>query len=61
MKNEPYIPTTYDALQVFTLVILEASLLTQDALRRIIEYKVVIQRSQKVSIGIYRYICSTSQ
>ena len=31
-----------DALQVFTLVILEARLLTRDAIRRITEYKVVI-------------------
>ena len=30
-----------DALQVFTLVILEARLLTRDAIRRITEYKVV--------------------
>ena len=31
-----------DALQVFTLVILEARPLTRDAIRRITEYKVVI-------------------
>ena len=30
-----------DALQVFTLVILEARLVTRDAIRRITEYKVV--------------------
>ena len=50
MKNEPHIPTTYDALQVFTLVILEARLVTRDALRRINEYKVVMQT---VSTGGY--------
>ena len=42
MKNEPYIQHNYDALQVSTLVILEARLVTRDDLRGITEYKVVI-------------------
>ena len=48
MKNEPHIPTTYDALQVFTLVILKARLVTQDALRELLSYKLVINCSQAV-------------
>ena len=47
-----------DALQVFTLVILEARLVTRDAIRRITEYKVVtasiMYRLPTSEIGIYQ-------
>ena len=45
-----------DALQVFTLVILEARLVTRDALRRITEYKVVINCPRTV-FGITSLKC----
>ena len=49
-----------DALQVFTLVILEARLVTRDAIRRITEYKVVtasmMYRIPTSEIGIYQHL-----
>ena len=43
-----HIQWAYDALQVFTLVILEARLVTRDALRELLSYKVVINCSRAV-------------
>ena len=50
----------YDALQVFTSVILKARLVTRDAIRRITEYKVVtasmMYRIPASEIGIYQHL-----
>ena len=60
MKNEQISLHTYDALRFFTLVILEARLVTRDAIRRITEYKVVtasmMYRIPTSAIDIYQHL-----